>query len=92
VPDPRPDHALRAVVLALDMRDLLRFHQSPVCPGHELRIHINSGLVVAGVIGTKCFLRDLWGDAVNTASRMPVSNKRAYVGSKDGRIASVVPA
>jgi adenylate cyclase len=70
VPEPHPDHARRAALLALDMRDAVA--NSPIGgqPACELRIGINSGPVVAGVIGTKRFLYDLWGDAVNTASRM----------------------
>jgi class 3 adenylate cyclase len=70
VPDPRPDHARSVAMLALDMRDAVV--ASPVAgqDGLELRIGINSGPMVAGVIGTKRFLYDLWGDTVNTASRM----------------------
>ena len=70
VPDPTPDHARKAALLALDMREVIAGWAVGDRPGLELRIGINSGPVVAGVIGTKRFLYDLWGDAVNTASRM----------------------
>jgi guanylate cyclase len=64
VPERRDDHAQALATVALAMRDYAR--TSPM----TLRIGINSGPVVAGVIGTTKFQYDVWGDTVNTASRM----------------------
>jgi class 3 adenylate cyclase len=70
VPTPRDDHARALALMAMDMQSAMSSADEVGHLGLELRIGINSGPVVAGVIGRKRFLYDLWGDAVNTASRM----------------------
>lgn len=70
VPIPRTDHARAIACMALDMLAVMKAHDEVGRLGLELRVGINSGPVVAGVIGRKRFLYDMWGDAVNIASRM----------------------
>ena len=70
VPTPRPDHARTLALMALDMQAAMHSVDEVGHLGLELSVGINSGPVVAGVIGRKRFLYDLWGDAVNTASPM----------------------
>ena len=74
LPQDDEAHALNAVKAAMDMQNFIaEFSRSKVIqdlPGFEIRIGIHSGSVVSGVVGTKKFVYDIWGDTVNLASQM----------------------
>ncbi len=70
LPMPVPDHAQQMADMALDMLAVLAEINRDLPAPLQLRIGLNCGPVVAGVIGERKFIYDLWGDTVNVASRM----------------------
>lgn len=70
LPIPRPDHAQAIADMALDMQSAIGEFNNREDTRLQIRIGIHSGPVIAGIIGRFKFIYDLWGDAVNTASRM----------------------
>ncbi|HTN46527.1 MAG TPA: adenylate/guanylate cyclase domain-containing protein [Flavipsychrobacter sp.] len=74
VPVANPDHAKNTVNAALDILDFVQKRRMEVPYGLNIRIGINSGALIAGIIGVKKFAYDIWGDTVNIAARMEQSS------------------
>jgi adenylate cyclase len=79
LPVPRADHAEAIANMALDMQEAIADFLTDTGEPFQIRIGINTGTVVAGVIGTKKFIYDLWGDTVNVASRMESQGLPGYI-------------
>jgi len=79
LPTGRHDHAETIAEMALRMVDTIDDYSASSALPLQVRVGINTGQVVAGVIGKKKFIYDLWGDTVNIASRMESSGKAGMI-------------
>jgi adenylate cyclase len=79
VPTARPDHVEALAVLALEMCEAATEWRDPRGRNVPVRIGLGSGPVVAGVVGTRKFFYDVWGDAVNVAARMETTGSAGKI-------------
>ena len=87
LPTANTTHARDVVLAALDIRDFMaafrKDREAQGIPFFEVRIGVHTGPVVAGIVGLKKFQYDIWGDTVNTASRMESSGAPGQVNISD---------
>jgi adenylate cyclase len=87
LPEPLPNHTKRAAKLALEMLTIVMELRDTLHINLKVRIGLHAGPVVAGVIGAHKFVYDVWGDTVNTASRMETAGAtgRIHISSEARR-------
>ncbi len=84
LPAQNPKHATEVVAAAIEIREFMRLRKEQI--GNTtfgIRIGINSGSVVAGIVGVKKFAYDIWGDTVNTAARMEQTSEEGRINISD---------
>jgi class 3 adenylate cyclase len=79
LPIKNEDHALQTVLVALDIIDFIEERKKTNPDVLDIRIGINSGSLIAGIVGVKKFAYDIWGDTVNTAARMEQNSEKGRI-------------
>lgn len=92
MPVAREDHANRMVTAALEIRDALTARNSTSTVKWEIRIGIHTGSVVGGIVGIKKYIYDVFGDTINTASRMESNSEPMHINISETTFAQVADA
>ncbi len=88
LPEIDPDHALKIVKAAIDIRNYIREYNK-LGGLFKIRMGIHSGSVIAGIVGSKKFAYDIWGDTVNTAARMEQNSETDKVNISESTFALI---